>query len=564
MTDVMLQDWTPMSRCLDWRIGRIAWNAQGGRLFADGDVPNLAHDSGTHSRQCAALFVAWCDAAAAAGKLPETLVIVEYAMGTGLFMRYLLDALRELCQQKGADYYDRLLVYATDVSAPMLRAVRDRGLLADHADKVKLGFADILVPGSFVALEGGEKTEISGQPHAAFCNYAIDLMPIDIFRRLPGDNGSRKWEAVLVRTWLRDSDALSGFTDLTAEQIQTLVTQDDPPSIAALGPLYSLLQTELRTFPFDVQSHPDHARIEAYADHLEQRLGDGHELLQEGTVVYHSGGAIEAAERVTECLSEEGFALFRDVGLHTPELAAVARTYQHFGPTVAAALNAIEFDHYFDHEPRSGGRCLGPGQDGVRDQVVRVTQRGELPIEAAFKQIFDGQQAAAATELVARARSEEDPQKALELYREALVGQPHDWTLMVEAAARVLSGGLDPQLAVVIAAKGLQLNTEHSADLWTVYGDAVWATGDRAAAQKAYEFALQVHPRHARAHYGAGYCAAENGRFEVAFTHIGQALAHDLDGAIRTDVLQLLDVCLRGQRKARDAFWRRMSDKASR
>ncbi len=571
-SEVLLQDWTPMSRCLDWRIGRMAWNVLGGQLFADGDVPTLAHDSGTHSKRCAALLFGWCKQQQAADALPERIVVVEYAIGTGLFLRYLLDAFAELCEEAGDDFYDRLTVYATDVSAPMLRAARDRGLFANHREKVTLAFADILNPASVRAIDAeadAEPVDVGGAVHAAFANYALDLMPIDIFRRVKdaSSNGSApggvRWEAVLVRTWLREAGRLGHYTDLDVDGVQALVEQGDAAAAAALGPIYSLLQTELRTFPFDVQTHPDSERLGAYADHLEAALGEGHAAIAEGTVVYHSGGAIEAAERIAETLTDAGFALFRDVGLHTAELASVPRTYQQFGPTVAAAVNMVEFDLHFGGAARSGATVVVPTADGVRNQSVRMLMRGDGPADT-FREQFDGAVDEQTDALVQQARAEQDAAKAVEHYRQLLHREPGNWGLMAEAARRVLTGGLDPRLAIVIAAKGLTINTEHGADLWNVYADALWAVGDRNAARQAYDYALAVNPRHFRSHFGRAWLDAEDGRFELAFAGIGRALAFDLDGAVRADCLRLLDVCLRGQRGDREAFLARMAEKAGR
>lgn len=565
--EILLQDWTPMSRCLDWRIGRVAWNALGAKLFADGDVPNLAHDSGTHSRKCADLLLRWCEDCNERGTLPDEIVVVEYGMGTGLFLRFLLDAFKARCDSDGLPYYGQLRVYATDVSAAMLQAAHDRGLFADHAERVTLALADILKPSEIRPFGGDTTIDLGGSVSASFSNYALDLMPIDIFRRTSAQtNGAEAaepatWEAVLVRTWLREPGELRAYTDAPLEQLKQWAARGDAPAIAALGPVYSLLQAELRTFPFDVTTHPDAADLDTYATHLESLLGAGHDLLNDGVVVYHSGGALEAAERVTAALSDEGFALFRDVALHTAELAGVARTYQHFGPTVAAAVNLVQWDHHFADGGRHGVRTLAPDSDGVRDQAVRVLVRGSADLEAAVTALFDAGLAAQHVALVQSAGRVDDAKEALELYREALAAEPNHWGLMVEAAARVLSGGLQPQLAVVIAAKGLAINTEHSADLWTVYGDATWACGDRTTARQSYQYALDVHPDHARAHYGMAYVSAEDGRFSVAFEHLGKALANDRDARIRGDVLQLLDVCLRGQSLARERFWQRMGEK---
>ena len=90
---MLLQAWTPLGRSLDSRIGRAAWPTWAAKLFADEAVPHIAHDSGALSARNGRVIAAWLDEAAAAGTLPEQVILVEAGIGTGLHLRYLLRAL---------------------------------------------------------------------------------------------------------------------------------------------------------------------------------------------------------------------------------------------------------------------------------------------------------------------------------------------------------------------------------------------------------------------------------------------------------------------------------------
>ncbi|MCO4761400.1 MAG: hypothetical protein KC502_07840 [Myxococcales bacterium] len=556
---LLLEDWTPMGQCLDWRAGLQTWAWQAERLFTEQRVPNLAHDNGAISRRNAEVFIAWCQAQG--DDLPAEIVVVELGMGTGLHLRFFLDRLLAYCTAGGQDWYDRLVVYATDVSRGVLEMAAKRKLFADHIDKVQLGRMSAFEPGIFLPLAGGDASDMRGQMHAVFANYVLDLMPMDLFRRA----ADKTWSAVLARTWLAQPDRMPVYTPLDIGGLRKSIAEGDFRAVAALFPL---TEVELRTFPVDLSTHPDLPTLERLADRIEGELGPDHELLKDGTVACHSGGALRVAARITHALAPTGLALVRDVGLTTAAIAAVPRTYSHYGPTAASGVNMVELDDWFAagaDDKDAGLRCIAPATDGPRHQASRMLCRAELPeTVAAFQTLYDAQTFAEMENLVAAARAEKDVSAALDLYRTALNIETDNWALMAESARRALSGGLDPQLAVLLARRGVSLNSEYSPDLWVVYGDALWANGDRNSARQAYVFALEVNPNDPHAHFSLAFVDAERGHFENAFTHLGRALAHDKDGVLRPRVLRLLDVCLRGQQQLRTEEKERIAKRATR
>ncbi len=568
--DILLQDWSPLSQCLDWKLGRIAWAISADQLFEDGRVPNLTHDSGTLSLRNARVLAAWCAEQAAGQALPDQIVVVELGMGTGLHLRYLLDHFQQICTDGGHDWYGRLSVYATDVSTALLAKAKERGLFEAHAEHVQTGYIDLASPGLFIDPDTGDQTDLRGGIHLLCANYVLDLLPIDVFRRsMISDNGagrSTRWEALMARTWLRAVERLPAYTDLTLAQIQALAASDDAQAWRALTSLYSLLQLELRTFEVPIAAHPDLDELVRLANRQEAALGEGHELLAAGTIVYHSGGALRVATELGSILADNGYATLRDIGLTSAELAAVPRIHQHFGTTVAAGVNMVQLDDWLsNNRSGSGVRAVAPAHDGVDNHAARLLTRATLPAtEAAFSEHFDGESMGLVGRTIWSAREEADTETSLARYREALALEPGNWLLLGEAAACALQGGQAPDLALVIARQGLEVNPGYNADLWNIYGDALWAGGDGANALVAYQYALQTNPRHARSHYCLAYVQAERGRFEQAFRHIGEALALDAAGAVRGEVLQLLDACLRGQRLAWEAEQERLATRAAR
>ena len=566
--DVLLQDWAPLSQCLDWKLGRSAWAMSASQLFEDGKVPNLTHDSGTLSLRNARVLAAWC--AEQADALPAAIVVVEVGMGTGLHLRLLLDHFQRISAEGDHDWYERLQVYATDVSPGVIAQARERGLFDGHAQRVWTGYMDLAAPGVFVDPDSGEQTDLRGGIHLLCANYVLDLLPIDVFRRSQTSaNGSAPsvlWEALLARTWLRATERLPAYSDLTLEQVKTLAASDDPQAWRALTSLYSLLQLELRTFEVPIAGHPDLDELVRLANRQEAALGVDHALLADGTIVYHSGGALRVATGFGAVLADNGYTTLRDIGLTTAELAAVPRIHQHFGTTVAAGVNMVQLDDWLaDDRSGTGVRAVAPANDGIDNHAARLLTRATLPAtEAEFVAQFDGNELSRIGKTIASARQSEDPEAALEQYRQALLLEPGNWLLLGEAAAHALTGGLVPDVAMAIARQGLEVNPAYNADLWNIYGDALWAAGASESALTAYQYALQTNPRHPRSHYCLAYVEAERGRFEQAFRHIGEALALDTDGAVRGDVLQLLDACLRGQRLAWQAEQERLATRTAR
>ena len=385
----LLHDWAPLGQCLTQRIGRHYWLRHAAELFADETVPHWVHDNGAMSQRTARVLVAWCQERESAGTLPDQVVVCEIGMGTGLHLKYMLDAFRQHCVDHDKDWYARLQALASDVSAPVARKAQERGLFADHADHVRLGHLDVEAPDTFIELDTGIAVPLVGQVHVFVALYVLDLLGMDVFRRRNYDDGGR-WEAVWVRTWLRDEALLPAYTDATVAQLQQLAGEDHPDAVEPLAQVWSLIQEELRAWPVAMAEHPDNTTLNQLADDIESALGRNHALLTDGTVVIHSAGALRAAQLLAETVAEGGIVLLRDVGLHTPEAAATARGLTHYGQVSAAAVNLVQMDAWIAAGHCPGVLAVAPSHDGQRGQCGRLLVKGSLPAtESAFRDPFD-------------------------------------------------------------------------------------------------------------------------------------------------------------------------------
>lgn len=558
---VLLEDWTPLAHCLAYRVGRLAWLRDAAALFADDTVPHLVHDNGTVSQRTAQLLFAWCQEQLRLGTLPDEIAVCEVGMGTGLHLRYALDAFKLRCQQAEVDWYDRLVVLATDVSAAVARQAVERGLFADHAGHVRLGFLDVEHPHRFIELDTGLQLDLRGRLHLVIAFYVLDLFPVDLFRRHHTPEGLR-WEAVWVRTWLRDPQLLSTYSDASLAELEQLAKTEAAANLEPFVDAWSLLQQQLRAWPVDLSNHPDLAELQRLAEAQEQALGRDHPLMAEGTVVVHSAGALRVAQLLGTVIADNGMALLRDVGLTTPEQAAKPRGHARYGHISAAAVNVLQLDQWFAQgRAPLGMRLVAPESDGDRGQAVRLLLRTELPeTQRAFRQVFDGRDVEAASQLFEQAQAAQDPVSALELLRQAIAREPTDWTLHLEAARLALDRLGRPDVARAIALRAVELNPLFSAELWCVLGDALHAEALVDQAVRAYRNGLAVMPRHVRSLWSLAYVEAERGRHGPAFELLGQALRYDRPGNWRAEILQLLDACLRGQTLQHQAERQRLAE----
>src|SRR5262245_38229579 len=116
----VVQEFVALADSLEWGLGKSYLQQRGNKAFLSDSspVPFVVNNDGTLSRNAAEVFFASLAAADAAGTLEPDVFVLELGIGVGLFARYFLDHVRELCDRYNKDYYDRLKYIAADRSEP--------------------------------------------------------------------------------------------------------------------------------------------------------------------------------------------------------------------------------------------------------------------------------------------------------------------------------------------------------------------------------------------------------------------------------------------------------------
>ena len=146
----------------------------------------MENNDGALSHSAAEVFFASLQAAEKEGPLPQDLFVLELGIGVGLFARYFLDAFRDLCDQHGKDYYDRLTYIAADRSERMLRDVARHGVLGNHPGRYRLRLVDAMRPGEVLPRDVMFLRQPARPLRAVFLNYLLDCLPAAVLE-IDGD-----------------------------------------------------------------------------------------------------------------------------------------------------------------------------------------------------------------------------------------------------------------------------------------------------------------------------------------------------------------------------------------
>src|SRR3984885_9880455 len=144
----IIQDFVPLADSLEWNLGQEYLRQRGNKAFLSdaSTVPFVINNDGSLSRSAAAVFFASLVDAEKNGPLENEIFVLELGIGVGLFARYFLDAVRDLCQEHKKDFYDRLCYIAADRSERMLLDVCRHGVLAEHPGRYRLRLVDAMKP----------------------------------------------------------------------------------------------------------------------------------------------------------------------------------------------------------------------------------------------------------------------------------------------------------------------------------------------------------------------------------------------------------------------------------
>lgn len=578
---VELQDWTPLYRCLDWQLGQVAFQLRGAQAFTTQEVPNLINQGGLAAYRSAEVLFAHCVELDRQRALEAEILVMEMAIGLGLFAVQVLDRFQVLCREHGRDYYDRLTYLATDGTPRMVTDARDNGVFTRHAGRVVLGLVDALDPARLVRLDTGEVVDLTGRLRAVLHTYLLCVLPANLFRRqrVRDEAGElqERWGAVMARTVLRHPDELKWFTNLSVEQVVALAQSGRPQDIAQLARLYPLLDLELVLASFEPADISEGADVRATAELTARHLPappkvdpDGNPILNppdpaDNVWVLHSAGAQASLRRTLEVLRSDGILLYRDYGPATAERANGNHLYQHYGATTAFGINHFALEAWL-HAPGDDGKpraavTVPPGE-GEASIKTRLVSRGALPAtRAAFALQFDPRAFDRLEAVVHDARSQVGQAGGVPMdgYRKALQLERDNWMLLGEAGDVAFRRDRNLELGHVLLGEALRINPWYAASAWNSLGDLHWVKGEYGEARAAYETSARNNPENFRAWLNLADCDMRQGDWAGAVEHAAKALAKDADGSEAERALELLREAARrlGEYRERAARYRK-------
>lgn len=518
MTDpdaVVLHDWTPLTETLDWRLGKLAYQARGTALFVNNEVPNLLHQGGLIPYRAAEVLFANCAEAQAAGTLADEIIVVEPGMGMGLFAVQVMDRFKTRCAEAGTDWYGRLRWYATDATPTVLRDVARAGIFARHADRVVLGQASALQPAQIHPLDGAP-IDLTGRVQAVLHSYVFCMLPMNLLQ-VDGDSV----RITMARTVLKQPALLPEYTPHSVDAIQAIVRRGNPAEHTALVNLYPLLDLELALSPVDPADQETARQIAGWIQ--AEHPSDG------PTWVLDSSGARAAIQATLAALRPSGFLLYRDYGPTSAAAANEQFLYQHYGPTIAVQVN------HFALERQLAGHAAVTTPDNERPGAVasRLVSAAGLPLtRAAFAEAYDFADVLALKDAVGRARSVPDG-ALVDAWQAALAHEPGNWLLLTEAAEAIFTRLSDPARAYPMLKASLDLNPWMQASAWDLLGEMYLSAGQLEQAAEVLKKAQAINPEHARVYVALSRLHEARGELEPALVCAAQAVAWETDPSQR-------------------------------
>jgi hypothetical protein len=250
----------------------------------------------------------------------------------GLFARFFLDAVQELCACHGKDYYDRLCYVAADHSEQMLLDACRYGLFAQHPGRYILRVVNALHPAKALAQDAAFG-ELSPRPfRAVFLNYLLACLPAAVLQ-IDGSTARQLY----VRTCLARGIEPKTLSEERLDELLALAGSADPNIRGELLRDFGLLASEYDFRPVE----PDRLPYGNFAVHY----------CRSNTLdsVVHNFGAIQCLECMRELVREGGFILVNDYG-KTQVSSAASFQHQRFSHSTAVGLNFPLLKAYFGGE----------------------------------------------------------------------------------------------------------------------------------------------------------------------------------------------------------------------
>ena len=506
-----LEDFRPLSQCLEWRLADAYWDQKGVLPFVRNDVPYLVNNTGRLSENAAALVFAALDEARAS--LPRRLTILELGAGTGLHARFFLDAFQALCQQTGTDFYDRLTYVVTDRFDAAVAGWQRDGVFAEHAEHLAPRRCDANAAAALTLPEA---------PVAIFCNYLLDVLPSRIARR---DAATGSLEELCVRTHLAGGAAAlrgTGFASLPAAR--AAVASGQFADLLRLLPLLPQLELETAYRPWTPAAGPE---TELAAD------------VPDGQRAIINSGALACLDQLLALLHPAGLILINDYGPVRAEDVATHLGVQRFGGSVALGLSFPLLERALaargmdvaapdeDEQRRVHTRlCARPIGSKTRETLrarfgLPADQHLDAPLEEARAHVAAGRH-----------------QQALEAYRQLIARNPRDWQMLGEAAEYVGLQLRDYAAGLQLVRAALERNPWYSSWLWNVLGDCLFYRERLDDAHAAFLQAARIDPDDPRTNLNVAYTLSARGDQPAALAAIARGLAHDGRGVYRPRLLE--------------------------
>ncbi|MDX2150305.1 MAG: SAM-dependent methyltransferase [Bryobacteraceae bacterium] len=493
----ILEDFTPFSESLEWRLSERHWQCHGVSSFVDGTVPFTINNTGQLSIQAAALLFANCMEAVPSGPLQ----LLEVGAGTGLFARYLLDEFQRLCLEGGRDFYSRLLFHITDTSPRTVEQWRELDVFGPHGKQVCL------------AVAGAADPPRAGPFQAVFANYVLDLLPAAVLRRRGGI-----WQELHARTWIRRDSRLP--TGLGLEHIRQRVRRGELDDLLPLIPVIETDEEYLNAEPVDPR----------------QLLPDAPDT---GPMLFNHG-AFDSLDTLLGGLASSGFVLVNDYAGGPVEAGQRGSTAQRFGRTMAVGLDFALLDKYAQH---AGVALVAPPGDSELPIHPRLLTRAKLGrTERTFTSLFSAdayraceQPAVEAKRLIGQGLFRE----ALDGYRRAIERNCYDWQRLTQAARLIAFSLGDPESALPFAQAAGERNAWYSPAVWNTLGQIHGALGQHEASLDCHRRALDVNPNDAETNLLLGRCWLKQGEAARCLECIARGLANDREQRWRHDFLDL-------------------------
>lgn len=511
----LIQDFVPLSESLEWELSQLHWDSEGLLPFVENSVPFVVNNSGRLSIQAAIVLFKYCETAKPTGDIH----LLEMGAGTGLFARYLLDSFQDLCNQQQKNHYDRIRYYVTDHSLTTVKQWHERGVYEKHGGHVTLATCDGLKPGEVTTID--RQVLKLADIDAVFCNYMLDILPSAALRKKDS-----QLQELYVRTNLnKKNPSLCEMTDLSFDEIKSLLSTNDPGTRKKLVPLIDMLEHE-----------SDYRDLSTQVAHYRPIL-DAMKL-QNGKCLFNYG-AIKSLEQCLEMLAPSGFVLINDYGPSSQSEVQQFGPAQRFGSTVANGLNFPLLENYFR---KDGCQFLAPADNADAPLQSRLlTRKDNQAVTACFLEQFGklNRERHEGGLLEARIHQSAGRRKeALEAYLLALTHHQRDWYVLGEIAEFLIQQLQDFKAGVEVAQHAVQLNPWYSSWLWNVLGDGLYCLEQFKESHEAYLQAERIDPKDPRTNLDLAYTYLQQGSYEKALAAVAMGLTHDTRSLFRERLLE--------------------------